>query len=311
MERNRDLYNRLQVGFGTLFGAMAAVRSQSGEAPPDPPAIFRLRAGYAESPGWFMVQAAEFDPEPLTVEKLRVRDIYASETIVQTLMELLASETWFDRIGDAYHLTEAGRNMMIHVKTRAWEPLTKVNDRLNMDVARLENLMGRTIQASLEQGAVDTWCLAHSRNRAPDDEAAPVVKIYQYLSDYNAFRDDAHMAAWAGHDISGHTWEAFSFVGDGEAASADDLFEKLHYRGYTRAEFATALDDLVQRGWLEGDFAVTEKGKAVRAEAERLTDEYFYGPWACLSAAEYDELLQLLDELDADLNTIATGEKNE
>ncbi len=63
----------------------------------------------ANRPAWFLIQAAEFDPEPLSVARLRVRDIYASECIVTALLEVMAAERWLDRHGDDYHLRAEGR----------------------------------------------------------------------------------------------------------------------------------------------------------------------------------------------------------
>src|SRR5215212_4932003 len=93
------------------FDALYSAGSVHARTPEQPvPAILQLRAGRAESPSWFLIQAAEFDPEPLTVANLRVRDVYASERIVQALLELMASEGWFDRSAqDTYALTAKGR----------------------------------------------------------------------------------------------------------------------------------------------------------------------------------------------------------
>ncbi len=68
-----NLYNLTQSLSGAFGVGMSVVRAQ--EQPDPMPDLYRLRAGYAESPGWFMVQALEFDPQPLTVADLRVRDI--------------------------------------------------------------------------------------------------------------------------------------------------------------------------------------------------------------------------------------------
>ena len=56
-----------------LYSAGGATRARSASPDEPPPALLQLRAGRAESPGWFLIQAAEFDPEPLTVENLRAR----------------------------------------------------------------------------------------------------------------------------------------------------------------------------------------------------------------------------------------------
>src|SRR4051794_9309741 len=118
MEATKSARSALDAGYyeftqdvqSSIFEAIAAVRARSTEPIPAPPPILLLKGGYAESPGWFLVQAIEFDPEPLTVADLRVRDIYASERIVQALLEIMASEKWLDRRGEGdYYLAEQGR----------------------------------------------------------------------------------------------------------------------------------------------------------------------------------------------------------
>ncbi|MGQ9490908.1 MAG: helix-turn-helix domain-containing protein [Anaerolineae bacterium] len=95
-------------------------------------------------------------------------------------------------------------------------------------------------------------------------------------------------------------WEAFTHLWRGEAATLDDLYRLLAFRGHSRATYAAALDDLLARGWLmqEGEaFALTALGHAVRQAVEAATDRNFYGPWGCLTQHELDELRDLLTRL--------------
>lgn len=293
MQKTAAFYDTLMQGYGPLF---SAAKPQLEALQPLP--IFQVRRGLAESPGWFMIQAVEFDPEPLTVDGLRVRDIYASESIVHALLELLAGEKWFDRVGYAYHLTKAGREQATTINQRLWEPLSKATPTIKTDVQRLATLMRRTLDASLQSATPSaTWCLRYSCRRRPPQDAAALVQIYHYLSDYNAFRDDAHMAAWQPLGVQGYQWEAFSLVLAGKAEDADDLFDQLAYRGYARLDYQAALDNLVERGWLvvnEGCYQLTETGRATHQQVETLTDSAFYGPWVCLDETETQELETLL-----------------
>lgn len=314
MQLNSQFYDLTQQTQGAIFGGIFALWQHLDAMPDPPPPIMQLRRGYAESPAWYMIQAAEFYPEPLTVEKLRVRDIYASESLASALLELMASEKWFDRVEDEYHLTDEGLGVMKRVSTRAWEPITQLQAYVKeTDVERLEELMKRSIDASLDSGNRQaTWCLYYSRNRAPSEDAAALVKINQYCSDYNAFRDDAHMAAFRAVDVDGHVWEAFSYVDDGKACTADGIFEHLAYRGFSRTDYANALDDLARRGWIrlsEGEYASTEQGQTVRQQAEVATDKTFYGPWKCLTEHETDELHGLMVQLGDELGVISEALK--
>lgn len=297
MNLNAAFYDDIQNTAVPFYRAMMVVQQQREQ--PDPVPLLEVRRGRAESPAWYMIQAAEFDPEPLTVAKLRVRDIYASETMALALLEMLASEIWLDRRGDEYYLTEEGRTVMNRLKTRAPNLLQGVAPPGQIDVARLEGLLRRVIEASLAcPTPPGNWCLAYSRRRASGDEAPALLRLYHYIADFNAFRDDAHMAAWQPLEVTGYEWEAFSFIGSGQAETAAALFHQLAYRGYSQEDYAKALQKLAEHGWLvqEGNtYQLTEAGRAVQTEVEQRTDDYFYAPWhEALNEAELGEAIELL-----------------
>jgi hypothetical protein len=174
----------------------------------------------------------------------------------------------------------------------------------------LEQTLWRLLEASLQgDESPNRWSLAHSRRRAPAETASAAEKIFQYVADFNAFRDDAHMAAWGGYGVAGYVWEAFSLVCGGRGKTAVSIHQQIAYRGYTRAEYATALAQLHARGWLEqerpGSYFVTPAGQAVWDDVEQLTNSYFYKPWAILSQKEITKLETLLVQLrDGLLTTV-------
>jgi len=230
------------------------------------------------------------------VTRLRVRDIYASEGIVAALLELLACERYLDHDGrGAYALAVDGRATLARIRERRHGLLAGLEPLPAEEVTRIAAWLDLLIDACLRSGTPPgTWCLAHSRNRAPGAESGPLIRIVQYLDDMNAFRDDAHMAAWQPLGVGGHAWEAFAIVCAGAADSAEAVFATLTHRGYPRSAYATALDGLARRGWLaadsDGRYTVTPDGRAVREAVERRTDEYFYAPWSCLETREVEAL---------------------
>ena len=312
-----EFYNLLMDAFDALYSA-GSVRNNQTDEPVA--ALLQLRAGLAESPGWFLIQAAEFDPEPLTVANLRVRDVYASERIVQALLELMASEEWLDRsVYDTYTLTAKGRAALQRRLQRPYQLTAGLQPLPTHEIDQIATLLGKLIEASLAAPAPPgNWCLAHSRRRAPAQGAPTLVRIAQYFSDFNAFRDDAHMAAWQSYIPDGYMWEAFSLIYAGAADSAAGLFEQLAHRGYSCGEYAGALEVLVRRSWLEssdtaGTYSVTAEGHAIRQVVERLTDSYFYAAWSCLAETELAELhallLRFIGELRANGQELRTHEK--
>ncbi len=325
---NSELYDLTQ----NLQGAIYQAGMKQMDTPfPTPPPILQLRRGFAESPAWLLVQAQEFDPEPLTVANLRVRAVWSSPSIVRALLDLMASEKWFDRRGYEYYLCDEGRVVIQQQRGRIVSVVEPLIPLLDVDeMARMEGLLRRVVEGSMnpspqpppriqgggESGTlaassvVSPWCLAHSRRRAPGEDAPDLLKIVYYMSDLNAYRDDAHMAAFQPHEIEAYVWEALTLVWQGSAQTADDLFDQLWNRGYAREDCARALAELARRGWLEsagdGRYQLTGQGRAVREAAERLTDEYFYAPWkACLSAGEIETLREGMVTLLEKLGEIA------
>ncbi len=315
MKLNSSLYDLTQQTQGQIFATIKAIEPQRLADLPSLPPLLQIRSGHAESPGWFMIQAAEFDPEPLTVENLRVRDIYASERIVQAILEMLAGEGWLDRMDEAYHLTSAGRTLINQRQDGINQLLSTANpslptETMNQLLARLEQIIELSLKSSTPPG---NWCLAHSRNRAPSEGSAPLVRINQYFSDFNAFRDDAHMAAWQAQAVEGYVWEAFSLIHSGQATTANEVYDALIFRGYSRSDYAAALHALQEKGWVVSSndadrYEVSDLGQQIWQKVEQLTDEYFYAPWSELADDEIEETINLLQQFYDELQGLATDE---
>ncbi len=309
---NSDFYDLTQEVQGAIFQAGYKLNVSAVLANPNP--LLQVRRGLAESPGWFFVQAAEFDPEPLSVKNLRLRAVWSSPRIVEALLEMMAGEKWFDRVGADYYLTDSGRDMMQAITERRRKLVHAAIPALPAgETERLEILLCRIIDASLRASQPpNTWSLVHSRHRASGEDVPALEKIFQYFSDINAYRDDSHMAAFQPHRIEAYVWEAFSLIWSEAANTAQAVYDQLFYRGYSRTEYAAALDELVLRGWAEnsGDskYRLTAEGRVIRDEAEKLTDSYFYAPWKILSEAEKQETQTLLTDMRDRLNAVATSE---
>ncbi len=306
---NNDFYNLTQEAQGAIFQSGYKL-NEAAAALANPNPLLQVRRGLAESPGWFFIQAAEFDPEPLSVANFRVRAVWSSPRIVQALLEMMAGEKWFDRVGDDYYLTGDGRSVVEAVTERRRKVVHAAIPAMPAkETQRLESLLCRVIDSSLNTASPpDSWSLVHSRRRAPAEDAPALEKIFQYFSDINAYRDDSHMAAFQAHQIEAYTWEAFGLIWNESANSAQAVYDQLYYRGYSRAEYAAALDELVMRGWVENSsdstYRITKNGRTIRDAAETLTDAYFYAPWKILSEAEAQETQMLLTDLRDRLNAV-------
>jgi hypothetical protein len=80
----------------------------------------------------------------------------------------------------------------------------------------------------------------------------------------------------------------------------------LSLRGYEESDYEVAIQAAVKIGWVESSDAPnswrpTAKGRKLREEVERQTDEYFYRPWSILTDEELKEMHSLLSKLHEQL----------
>lgn len=263
-------------------------------------------AGERNLPEWYgwLLPALTFEPEPISVARLRLRSPYTAPRRYEERLARAAEQGYLSPVAGAegeYRLTTAGREAAYALIKAAYAKMAELQPLPIADLERLAGLLFRLVQSCLvAAGPPGKWCLRHSRRVDPGIEAPVVIRIDQYLSDLAAYRDDAHLAAWQPLAIEGHAWEAFTYLWRGEAATLEELCQKLERRGYSLEEYREALEDLVLRGWLvrEGDrYELTALGREVRQQAEETTDRYFYAPWVCLSSQEREELSNLLVRL--------------
>src|SRR5262249_32078848 len=86
----------------------------------------------------------------------------------------------------------------------------------------------------------------------------------------------------------------------GEAYSPDTLAKLLERRVQPPQVYVDAIHSLVERGWIaqHGEaYRVTDRGAALRQDAEEMTDRLFYAPWSCLGQVETEDLRALLTQL--------------
>jgi len=287
-----QLYDRTQAVQGALFQAALKARELTEKDPlPQAPPLFQVKRGYAEAPAWMLVQAMEFDPDPITVENLRRRAVWSAPRMIRALLDVMASEKWLIRTGEQYVLGDAGREIINSRMTLTHDLLNKLTP---LDsVPELAELMESIIAACLGSD-LDTWCLAHSRNVSPPEDASAALRVITVGSDLNAFRDDAHMAASTTRlGVDGYVWEAFAQLPG--LATAEAIFDKFYYRGHNQEEYTDALQQVTKLGWAQtadGEtYSITDEGQAVRDETERLTNLYFYSAWE-------DQVPDLIEALD-------------
>ncbi len=277
--------------------AARVVADQYEPAVPGVAAQFGLDIGALYN---FLLVAAVFEPAPITIERLRVRAPYASPKLFAERLANIAAAGFLRPVDrDGYLLTEKGNQaikmaiQVIYGRLAQWNPLPAKN------AARLAALLWKIVEASLAAPEPPGhWCIAHSRKMDPGLGAADMILIDQFLSDLAAYRDDAHLASWQGCGIDGAAWNALTCLWRESPLTLDDITSRLMRRGYDKNDYAARLEELVREGWVghTGEvFSILPPGYEVRQAAESKTDEYFYGPWECLSDSELRETESLLN----------------
>ncbi|MCP4606559.1 MAG: hypothetical protein GY847_39635, partial [Proteobacteria bacterium] len=212
-------------------------------------------------------------------------------------------------------LADEGRAALDAFDQAFYTKLGKLSVLTEEQLTQAATLLEKVVQACLDAEEPDSKCCITSTRQGHFDQVhAPLAQIDQRLDDLNAFRDDVHLAAWKPYDVSGSAWEALTFVWRDGARTAEELNEKLPFRGYDVNARAADLAHLASRGWLkevDDTYQITEKGQALRQQAEEATDRYFFAPWTCLSTGEMVQLHDLLTRLKNGLQELAENDEND
>jgi len=255
--------------------------------------------------GWLMA-AYLFEPDPVSARRLHVRSAYTAPARLEAYLAKGVHLGLLEPVGAGeYRLTEAGRTGVERLIETAYAAMASLRPLPQGDLRRLAGLLGRLVEANLATPeSPGKWCLRIARKYDPGVEAPVMELLDQYLSDLSAYRDDAHLASWRHHGVSGQVWETLTMVWRHEVKTLDELCARLQRRGFAREDYALALQELVERGWLAQDgenYSVTARGDALRLEAEEATNRYFYAAWDCLTEAEIADLRDLLTRFGAAL----------
>lgn len=268
-----------------------------------------------EKPGTFfpILMALGNRPEPMTIEAYRRRFPYNSPGAAASRLEDATEAGHLQAIDGGYAITEKGITDLAEVNDVFYSYLGEIEALGDEDMAAVADLLSRVVQASLEADEpADKWAIENMHACHIETAYAPLARVDQHVDDLNAFRDDAHRAAWQPYGVKARTWETLTLIWREDAASSAELAEQLStYRGYDEEAYALSLAELADRGWIahtNGGFVVTAEGRRVRQEAEETTNRVFYGPWLSLESQELFRLRDVLIRLKLRLENLANEE---
>ena len=260
--------------------------------------------------------AFSLSPKSLNADTYRKRTPYNNPAAVEEILAGAVEADYLKPDGKGgYLVSEKGSAAIKTVHNSFYDHINQVNqfpeDKFKDLTALLKKLVDAVNKADHLNEKI-SFEISHFGH--PEVENGTLAQVDQLLDDLNAFRDDAHIAAWKPVGVSGHTWEALSFVWNGEANTVEKLVERLPFRNYIAEDYAQTLDDLTQRGWIESGpegYIVTEEGKKIRDDAETDTDTNYFAPWKKLSDDELKQLGDLLTRLKKTNLKLAEQNKEE
>lgn len=243
-----------------------------------------------------------FAPEPITPKHYIKRTPYVNPEAFKSQMDKAVGRGWLETADKGqYKLAAKGKKVVDRLLALADDTFGGLELLPEDDLRRIIKLLSEVADKAKElPKPAKKWALSWGSKFDRGPATPLMVQVRRRLIDLLSFRDDVHIGAWKPYGASGQAWEAFTYVWRGDADTAADLAEKLPYRNYDEDAYATALQDLVSRGWIaqeDGKYVATEKGKKLRQEAEDTTDRYFDAAWAALDAAEMKEIKGLLKKL--------------
>lgn len=166
--------------------------------------------------------------------------------------------------------------------------------------AALRRLLGDAVDgASVTEAAA----LARSATEACDPGGRPLfaghaalpwpeqphLVLWHAITLLREFRFDGHVASLLVDGVDGYEANITN-VATGNLSA--DLIKLM--RGYTDEEWAAGEQRLRDRGWLDGDGAFTDAGRAARQRIEDRTDELALTPWSHLGAEQCRRLEELM-----------------
>jgi hypothetical protein len=155
-----------------------------------------------------------------------------------------------------------------------------------------------TDQALVAQAAAELTLIAQgidiagrplaAANRALPEEQDPYRQLWRAVTILREHRGDGHVAALLGEGIAGLASIVL------RSAIDTDTSTMKRARGWTDAQWTQQTEDLISRGLLTPDGAISNAGSAAVDNAERLTNRLAEHPWRKVDDERFARVAQLL-----------------
>lgn len=252
---------------------------------------------------------SELGLDNFSIEEFQHRDPFTNPETFERLFPRLEIKGWITPMYDEgrFEVTKKAREAVRQIIQVGDDHLLKLETTKDGNLERLLLFLKQIVLAnSAAPEPPEKWAI-EKRFHVANKHSPVIVQIRERLMDLFAYHDDAHLAAARPHfNQAGIVWSVLGSVTTGSAVSAEQMTETMEFRGYETFEYEAAIEAAIEVGWLEtaeipNTFRPTQKGRELREKVEKLTDEYFYRPWATFPPNEldefYDRLMKLREQL--------------
>ena len=247
---------------------------------------------------------SELGLERFSINDFQKRDPFSNSELFERLFVRLNLKGWIEPMPDSsFQVTKKARESARFL-IQAGD--VQLSDFVSLPDHELKRLLFLLKQIVMEYFTTPEppgkWAIL-KRFRVADEHYPPIMQIREYLMDMFAYRDDSHLSASRPYfNDAGIVWLVLGALEKGDAVNAEQMAEKLVFRGYEEEDYEITIQAAIELSWVEpgrrrATFQLTKQGKHLREQAEHLTNEYFYAPWSVLMPEELDELYELLTRL--------------
>jgi hypothetical protein len=249
--------------------------------------------------------SAAFSPDPVKTAAYLARSPYAKPEYIKETIKDAEERGWITLVEDGFTATEKAGALNDELTQFLFDELNPLASEVSVDLPRLVELLGSLVETAGKADLPHKPTFPFARKFEYEDKTPSMSWVRRHLFTLGAYRDDCHISSWKHHDLPGYVWETLSYIWEGENTTPDKIAEALSgYRGLQEEEYAAAIQQLIDMGWVEEldeGFQVTDTGRQVREEAEELTNKYYVKAFAALSEDELKELNGIMETLAAEI----------
>lgn len=252
---------------------------------------------------------SELGLDVFSTKYFQKRDPFTNPELFEKHFALLNMKGWVEPLPDGdSRVTEAARASARQIIRAGDEQLSGFYSMPDSDLKRLGILLQQIVmECRVARQPPEQWAI-FKRFRVTDEHSPLIAQVRECLMDLYAYRDDSHLSAARPHfNQAGIVWLVLGALWKGNAVNAEQMTETMPFRGYEVEDYEIAIEAAMEIGWAEqaerpDTFRLTQKGRELREQVERLTNQYFYAPWSVLVQDEIEELYDLLTTLRHELS---------